>query len=278
MASEVIEATQETDKPLVVRRRHEFLLLVRAQVTTAASILRAQLVSRPRVLPTVVVLSHGRSGSSMLVDLLNCHPQVHCDSEVLSHRLFTATPRALLRSRARLFATQAYGFKLRPNHFAVQRIGDPQAFVADLAREGWRFVHLVRRNVVRVALSVLRMKRTGVFHRLGSVAGDADTRVAVPPDALLACIAQIEDDMRIEAACLAGIPHLELAYEEDLLRASSQQAALDRTFAFLGLPPAAVATQYVRLTSDRISDFVVNYDEVAVALAETPYAHFLEAD
>jgi len=59
------------------------------------------------------------------------------------------------------------------------------------------------------------------------------------------------------------------------LQEESRQPALDRVFDFLNLASAPVSTQYLRLTSDRLSDFVRNHDQLAEMLAGTEYARFL---
>lgn len=68
-----------------------------------------------------------------------------------------------------------------------------------------------------------------------------------------------------------------MVYEDDLMAAGTRQAAMDRLFATLGLPPSPVSTRLVRLTGDRLEDFVENHEEVRRALEATEWAPFLSS-
>jgi len=258
-----------------VRVRAQWPLLVRAQLLAASSRLRACVAPRSRDLPTFVVLSRGRTGSTLLLDLLRCHPLIHCDGEILSHRLFVTSPQELLRSRAAIFASRAYGFKLRPTHCETQRMREGGAFLAALLAAGWRFVHLTRRDVLRVSLSRLMLAQTKVVHRrLGDRPSDG-TPVHIGASDLLSMLARVEREMQTERDLLAPLPHLTVTYEDDLLQEGRRQSTLDRVFDFLDLPSVPVSTRYLRLTTDRLSDFVQNHDELASTLADTEYARLL---
>jgi len=242
----------------------------------AWTLLRAFVGGRPRERPTFVILSRGRTGSTLLVDLLRCHPAIRCEAEVLSHRILVTSPETLIRARAALFAGWVYGFKLRPAHYGAQRIRDPKAFLAGLQADGWRLVHLRRRNVLRVALSSLRREQTKIVHRMVGDGPDGSAPFDAPVDRLLARMARVEQEMRTEEDLLGALPHLMLTYEDDLLREDTRQPALDRVFAFLGLPSAPVSTRYVRLSTDSLSALVRNHDEVRQALAGTRSKRFLD--
>ncbi len=258
-----------------MQKRAQWPLLVRAQLLAASSRLRACGTRRRGDLPTFVVLSRGRTGSTLLLDLLRCHPLIHCDAEILSHRILVTSPQELLRSRAALFASRAYGFKLRPRHLEVQKIREPEAFLAGLLADGWRFVHLARRNVLRVALSRLMLAQTKIVHRRRGDRPVEASPIQVQGRDLLAALERVDREMQIERDLLASLPHLALTYEDDLLQEARRQPALDRVFDFLNLASAPVSTQYLRLTSDRLSDFVRNHDQIAEMLAGTEYARFL---
>lgn len=259
----------------VIRSKPGWALILREQVLAAATLGRAAFAHGSRQRPAFVVHSLGRSGSTLLTDLLACHPDVECDGEILSHRLLVSSPERLVRSRARLFPTQAYGFKMRPRHYADQRMASPAAFLSGLYGEGWRIVHLERRNLLRIALSWVANQQTGVVHRTFRDSGHSPRARHVPPDMLLRQLARVSNDVAVEQAALSNLPHLRLSYEDDLLEQDTRQDAMNRVFEYLGLPPAPVSTRYVRLTGDRLEDLIENYEEIAAALKGTPYAQFL---
>lgn len=260
----------------MIRSKPQWALLLREQVVAAATIARAAFAHGARVRPAFVVHSLGRSGSTLLTDLLACHPQIECDGELLSHRLFITSPGRLVRNRATLFPSKAYGFKMRPRHYADQGIANPAAFLAALHADGWRVLQLERRNLLRIALSWVTNEQTGVVHRTFRDAGHSRRARRFPPEALLRRLGRVAHDTAVERQALSAVPCLRLVYEDDILRTDTRQAAMNRVFEHLGLPPVPVSTRYVRLTSDRLEDFVENYQEIAEALRGTPYERFLD--
>lgn len=258
-----------------MRQKPHWALVLRAQLLAGLTAVQAIGTPVPARQTRFVVLSHGRSGSTLLVDLIASHSGVHCDQEILSHPLLVTSALRHVEQRARLFGSLAYGFKLRPNHFATQQIEDPARFMRRLHDDGWRVVHLVRRNVVRTALSFLRVQQTGVFHQRARGGAVERYRFHVDPEALIAGAEQVEHEQGVELAALEGIPRLTLHYEDDLLDAASQQAALNRLFDYLELSSVTVSSEFVRLTGDRLAEVIANYDEVAARLAGTRYEPLL---
>lgn len=78
---------------------------------------------------------------------------------------------------------------------------------------------------------------------------------------------QILDDLKI--------PYITIVYEEDLLPGDKQQKTMDIIFDYLDLPSVSVRTNLVRTTSDNMSDFIENYEEVVNIISQTKYAEFL---
>ena len=258
----------------VIRSKPHWALVVREQLVAATTLARAVVARRTATRARFVVHSLGRSGSTLLTDLLAAHPQIECDGEILSHPLLITTPGRLVRDRARLFPSRCYGFKMRPRHYADQRIADPAAFLRGLHGEGWHVVHLERRNLLRIALSWVANEQTRVVHR---TVRDRSVRQRqhVPVAMLQRQLTRVARDVAVEERALAGVPHHRMVYEDDLLSADTRQISMDRLFATLGLPPAPVSTKLVRLTSDRLEDFVENHDEVRAALRGTEWEKYL---
>lgn len=261
----------------MIRVKPRWALLLREQLVAAATVSRALFAGSHSSRPRFIVHSLGRSGSTLLTDLLACHPDIECDGEILSHRLVVTSPERLVRDRARLFRSRTYGFKMRPRHYSDQGIADPAAFLQRLHADGWRVLHLERRNLLRIALSWVASRQTGVVHRTFRDRSRAVARGYVPIDLLREQLARVSREVAVEEAALARVPHLRLSYEDDLVQEDTRQPIMNRVFDYLDLPPARVSTKYVRLSSDRFEDFVENYDEMAAALAGTQYEPFLNS-
>ena len=67
-----------------------------------------------------VILTQWRSGSELLIDLLNCHPDIRCDSELFKEFVRLRTPKVLfphwyLDGKSARAGTKAYGCKIMSN-------------------------------------------------------------------------------------------------------------------------------------------------------------------
>lgn len=258
----------------VIREKPRWALVVREQVIAAATLARAATMRRAAERPRFIVHSLGRSGSTLLSDLLDAHPQIECDGEILSHPLLFVSPDRFVRSRAALFPSVCYGFKLRPRHYADQNIADASSFVRTLHEEGWVIIHLERRNLLRIALSWVTRSHTRVVHRTVRDR-HRPQRQYIPIPELLERLERAETDTLIEQRALADVPAIRLTYEDDLLGHDTQQATMNRLFSELGVGPAVVKSQFVRLSGDRLEDSVENAEEVRRALVGTRWERFL---
>ena len=89
-----------------------------------------------------VIFTVGRSGSGLLVNLLQSHAHVHCDDELFQRKL--VSPFLYLKSKARLARKDVYGFKLNTYHFRIQKIEYPVEFVGKIQRAGYKIISLKR--------------------------------------------------------------------------------------------------------------------------------------
>jgi LPS sulfotransferase NodH len=240
--------------------------------------LRSEALMLPRSLrraggPTFVVLTSGRSGSELLRSLVGAHPLVYHDVEILDRDVLA--PRAWVASRRARHRDRAWGFKVKLQDLTrfQQPPVDPSDFFAWLVDRGYRVVHLQRENVVLQALSVLRARATGEYHR----AADApvDPRRVIDVGELVAACGYQMDFMDREVEVLSGIDHLRLSYEDDLDDPARHQATCDRFFDHLGIDRVPVTTDLTRTRPRSVADEIVNLDEVRQALAAIGLAHQL---
>lgn len=221
-----------------------------------------------------VLFAQGRTGSSLLASLLNAHPAVFCDGELLdTKRLF---PRALIDGRARRHPDRVYGFKLKIYHLSMdQRLADPVGFFQQLAGDGWRVVHLVRRNVLRQTLSQFVAERRRSYHLFAGQQEDLG-RMEVDLARLVRHTRWRLKMQGLERRALEGVPHAVVHYEDDLMDGTRHQVTADRLFSFLCVPTAPVSTSHRKITPKRLADFVANPEAVAAAITEAGLGQYLE--
>lgn len=227
-----------------------------------------------------------RSGSNLLRDLLNNHPQIVCDGEILSSPLPFPYAFAEARSRADAWGkkgVRAYGFKFAVWQLSTIQKRDPASFVRALQGGGWRLMSLQRKNLLRQEISLVMAKhRKALGHKEPTRLRKTDAPLKLAPvrvdvARLLAQMTSADKEWRGRQKLLDGLPHLALSYEDDLLVADRHQDTANKAFAFLGLPPATVDPQIVKTGRRDLSAMIENYDELERALLESDFASMLDA-
>lgn len=255
-------------RALRVRAPHLIWRVRTAAARRAFQVLGAQ--------PRFVIVSHGRAGSELLVSLLNSHPRVVCQSEILNVRRILPAEMLLRRSAwARLWGNRAYGFKLLGHHAKLQNPDAPIAYLRSFHDRGFRIILVERRDWLMQAVSAMRAAGSQYHYRRGDQVQFAPA--TLDPTAILAALWLIDQGASFIRSALAGLPALRLVYEDDLATEAAQARTVDRVCEFLGLPRAAVQTELVRIGPNSAAQQVANFDEVAALLASTPYAAFLPA-
>lgn len=220
--------------------------------------------------PRFVIVTTGRTGSELLVSLLDSHPRISCDSEILS--IPRAHPAQFVLRRSALARARgcAYGFKLVAEHARLQGPHDRVGFLRGFADRGFRIIVLERRDLLQQVVSSIRGVETQHHHRLED--RDEFRPLRADPVAVLCALAWFEDAVNFVRSALADVPVLNLVYEDDLLEPERQQQSADRVCAFLGLPPAPVRTDLVKIAPRSVADQLENFDEVAALLCHTRFA------
>lgn len=232
-----------------------------------------------------LIFAQGRSGTTLLTDLLRSHPDVWCDDEMLNATLHMRyrdpVGRTELRSRiATRRGKRAYGFHVKIRQLAEQQGVDPAGYLGALERSQWQFIWLRRENVVRSALSNLVREQRGLAHvRSGSngVPTDHELRFNINPERLVEHARNRRAMHAAERSALGDRHFIEVLYERDLLDSSRHQSTADRVFDELGLPSATVGTDLARTGRDELSDQIENFADVEAAISDAGLAHFLHA-
>lgn len=217
-----------------------------------------------------VIFCQGRTGSSLLRSLLNSHPDVRCEGEILVDPV--AEPIEFLRETARNPARPVFGFKVKIYQLTDAQKVDPREFLSELRVQSYRIIYLRRNNLLRHAISNTFAEARRSYHDRST---GPRPSLAVDPAQLIGVMQRRQKHLDNEAVVLEGFEYLTVEYERDLLDPRQHQPTADRVFAFLGLEPVSVATDLSRSVSGSLSDRIANYDELAAALDGTEFSHFL---
>lgn len=229
-----------------------------------------------------LIFAQGRSGSTLMVDLMNSHPDVLSLGEIMQSNVITKlrNPRKYAEGLCTLSKKPACGFKVKVYQLEGAQQKDPAVVLDDFHKHGWKIIYLVRRNLLRHAISDIRSEKTGQFHNVqksdgAQPASGNKRKIQISMDELIQAIEFRERCLASEARALDPIPHLMIEYEKDLLDPGAQRDAMNRIFEYLNLPPHEAKTSFRKVTAKNIGDDVENFDELEKKLLESEHAQYL---
>lgn len=207
-----------------------------------------------------IILAQGRTGSTLLQSLLDSHPRIRCDREVLGNRkrepLQYVTGMAL-RERA---LGRFWGFKAK--YYQISKsITDLSGneFMLELQQRDWKVLHLYRRNILKTAISTIigRQRETWKY-------GQRDKKTSDPcyidPKMLCDFINYRRDQNNADREFLAGVEHFPIAYEDRLENGTD---SLEDLLHFLGLEAHPLKTS-LRKTNGKssVASSIANWDQL----------------
>ena len=221
-----------------------------------------------------MIVTTGRTGSELLVDLLNSQPGIFCDGEILNDRRLSAQRFVAGRSaKAAMGGAEAYGCKLVQRHFGFQPTFERDDFLRRMHDQGYHLIYLRRENILAQALSAA-IGRHGRWHwHQGDKA--SFTPATIDPVELLGLAFLFDECDQYLQFLLEPLTHLSITYEDDLVGPAAQQATVDRICARLEMASVAGSTKFVRLSPRLLEDRLVNYDEVAAVVGASRFAKYL---
>jgi hypothetical protein len=244
-----------------------------------------------------VMFHLGRSGSTVLGDMLARHPAMFWAGEIYSpifrqwrHKHggvetvgeMPEDAMVTLQKSMRSALHHFYGFEIKPFHFRL--IGyRPSAFLRHLDALGYtHFILLDRKNRLRIIVSSIVAHQDGRYHighgtvpKLKRVHVDVeDVRNDFDAKPLVRYLSEYDAQIHELEALLEGRRLLRLAYEEDI-QADPQQA-YHRSCEFLGIRPADASVRLARINPFPLREMIENFEEVKAALLRTPYEWMLD--
>ena len=221
-----------------------------------------------------VIFGRGRSGSTLLVRLLNSHPDIHCDGELLHDKV--AFPMLYVQSKAVYSEKPVYGFKLLSYQLvSVQDMRKPTHFLKDLHERGYRVIYLRRENLLYHALSNIGARRRGRFHQRVGDRYLEQEKMHVDVKEVLKWMRGSDHLRKLEEEILKETPHLSLTYESHLSVHENHQTTFDKICRFLNLKTSSVSADLVKLMPRKLEEIVENCEELCDSLRNTEYGWYI---
>lgn len=262
----------------------------------------AKAVLRPIAEPfrpgNIVMFHLGRSGSTVLAELLNKHSRIFWGAEVYN-RIFlqwarnnngievveemTEDPEAYLQKDMKRALHRYYGFEMKPFHFKL--IGHtPESYIKVLEQNHFtHFIILNRKNRMRKIISSVIAHSDNKRYHIKSSEKSSIRKIHIDVNhvqidfdnkPLIDYLIDFDKQMDLLDQILEGKNLLHLSYEDHIQ--DNPLIAYEKSCEFLGLKPKPVDVGLSRTNPFPIREMIDNIEEVELALKDTPYLWMLE--
>lgn len=250
-------------------------------------------LSYPTQSASVAMLHAGRSGSTVVGDLLNQHGEIFWDSEIFQNdrmhplpgkviRQLKKHPNVIIKLRRARTEKPIYGFETKFDHLDHLKMGI-QSYIEQLRQAQFNyFIVLERKNYLRRIVSHFVGLANNRWHQKKDEKGKI-TQVKIDVETLclgLHCqslLAHLQDHdlMLAETKRLLHHDHLLwLTYEDDVMH--NPKDAYQKICEFLGVKHNPVDVRYRRTNPYALSDIILNFEDVQKVLRHTPYAWMMD--
>lgn len=229
-----------------------------------------------------IVFAQGRTGSTLLIDLLNRSPEIHCDGEIFgaSMPIRILFPVWYKRGLIKLRKAPVYGYRIKIYDLTMFHSYRPEEAIDFMRSEfsaGWKIIFLNRKNKLRQAMSSLVAEARDQYHVKGlDHKKKGKDRVKVDAVSIPDRLKKLNAFSDWEQKALVGFDYLDINYEHDLLPNEKHQQTLDRLTSYLGVGACIAESKLRRSSANDMADYVLNYDEVLEILKANDLMHYLE--
>lgn len=233
-----------------------------------------------------VILTPGRSGSTMLIDCLNQNGHIHCQYEVFNRKGVENNPwRRYLKNNTPIRylnwiiyqnfpkQIQAVGFSLHYYHCQQGRQGQIWEYLA--YNNSIKILHLTR-NPLHVYLSSQLARRSGIWHvKSGDDLNDLEqVSLKIEVEACQNYFLEFDDFNSRYQKMFQKHDVLEVCYEQLTANINQEVAKIQR---WLGVSPEAVEPRYKKLNQRPIAQVISNYQELNLHFKDSSWSkYFIE--
>lgn len=220
-----------------------------------------------------IFFGRGRSGSTLLVEMLNAHPSVTCLGEILRYRTFA--PVKYIDNCLNACGSDHRGFKLLSYQVKTLCSPNKQASIRRwLEDNNVTIFHLHRENTLNHAISNIYANRRNVYHSTNKQAKRHNS-IHIAPDELLKWMDGSLRLLDFEKEFLDGLKYMNIIYERDLSDAEDQHKTYSAILEQLKLPHHEYTTKLKKVTPPDLKHLIINYAEIEQTLTNTAFEKYL---
>ena len=220
-----------------------------------------------------IIISRSRSGSFLLITLLDSHPAIEAKGELFVRLNGRSCKEVWKETFCRKQRKIKYvGFKLFYYHPVDSSDREVWNFI--LNDPSIRIIHLTRNNLLRTIVSRKIAAKTEVWRQLQKEnLSIEDKKVEIAYDECLAEFKKTKNWEYETEIRFKDHPYLQITYEE---LTDERENTMRRIFRFLEMEDYPVSTPMVKQNNEPLSDLIINYDALVTSLKQTEWAHFVE--
>jgi len=226
----------------------------------------------------VVIFAQGRTGSSLLENLIANSSEISRNGEILA-KLHSPFKRRILSPIKFVEGLSRYRskdiiFHVKIYHLLDEQDQDPVKFFQRLIRYNWKVIYLKRNNKLKHAISNIVAEKRNSFHKFND---DVSlNQFTIDINELDRWIKYRQKYEEIENSVLNKIDnYLELNYEDDLENIENHKKTINKVFNYISLPYTFKESNYKKVVNKSIEDIVLNYDEIVDYLKTNQLEKFL---
>jgi hypothetical protein len=216
------------------------------------------------------IVCEGRTGSNLLVDLLDSHPQIECAPELYHPQAGTFKNYPGISHREFLdLHTYKTSLPIRGFKMPINWILEHPDIVAEFRADNYKIIRLTRENVLDHFLSV----QLAILNSNWCSESVYDIQnLKVDPWEWLEFVGTRHGVTWATEVICAGMDSFSISYEQ-LLRPESQASLLH----FLGADTHELRTVKIRMRTKPVHEIVENYDQLVKLFSDSPYAGLFPA-
>ncbi len=205
----------------------------------------------------IVIITRGRTGSNLLVSLLNSHNQLRIYGEKFN-RVNKKSSRKIYKEIFPKKALKKIGFKIF--YFHPQDSENDEIWDIINRDKSIKIIHLQRRNLFKAHVSSKIAFKTDKWSNKSKKKIPIDQkRVNLDFKELMEYINSTHNFIKKTNESYKDHPIIEVFYE-DLIK--DKQDELNRIFDFLEVEPMQVKSSLRKQNTEKISDLVLNFEEI----------------
>jgi len=214
-----------------------------------------------------VIFGQGRSGSTLLKQLLDSHPEIKCEGELLNvkdnyvtnpwfQKVVNKFPYHFFQLRSTFSTKSIYGFTL-----LYYQIYNPGRILQKLQKDNWKFIQVSRKNNFLQSISHFVALQTNFWHNTFENEGPVP-KITIDPEKFLDWIKWLVIDKANENKIMESLDHIKVVYEDDLLNEGLWAQTTSRIFEYLGTYPAPVMANLKKTYTRPYTEIVENYEDL----------------